>query len=150
MLLCRHNYYMWFRYKLREKAGVRVKGLDDVTFFVETNCPLSLSYLPTASKFIALLIPSCPGAPFDLSGNPYLGEILNSFAKEKSKSLSTRNVERRQFYLLPLSISFSEPVCAVGFGTFGLFSTLNRQSQEWNFTNYSLTSVSARITVTNI
>lgn len=70
------------------------------------------------TKFIAVLIPSCPGAPFDLSSNHYLGAILNSFAKEK------------------------KPVCAVGFGVFGLFSTLSRQSQEWNFTNYSLTSPS--------
>ena len=44
---------------------------------------------------------------------------------------------------LCISVLFPEPVCAVGFGTFGLFSTLSRQSQEWNFTNYSMTSVSS-------
>ena len=34
-----------------------------------------------------------------------------------------------------------EPMCAVGFGVAGLFSTTDKQSKQWNFAEYSLTGV---------
>ena len=39
---------------------------------------------PSGSPFIALLIPSCPGALFDLATNHYLAAIVNMFLREKS------------------------------------------------------------------
>ena len=45
-----------------------------------------MSYLDTGSKFIALVIPSCPGALFDLATNRQLASILYQFVREKSKS----------------------------------------------------------------
>ncbi|XP_064400433.1 glutamine amidotransferase-like class 1 domain-containing protein 1 [Halichondria panicea] len=71
-----------------------------------------------ASKFIAVLIPSCPGAPFDLANSQYLAAILNAFLKDK------------------------KPVCAVGFGVSGLFCTADKQSHTWPFKDYSLTAPS--------
>ena len=34
-----------------------------------------------------------------------------------------------------------EPICVVGFGVAGLFSTLDKQLKQWNFAEYSLTAV---------
>ena len=38
------------------------------------------------SRFIALLLPHSPGAPFDLATDQYLSALLKSFVREKSKS----------------------------------------------------------------
>ena len=40
---------------------------------------------------------------------------------------------------------FAEPMCAVGFGVCGFFSTADRQSNAWPFIDYSLTAVSVII-----
>ena len=34
-----------------------------------------------------------------------------------------------------------EPICVVGFGVAGLFSTMDKQLKQWNFAEYSLTGV---------
>ncbi|KAL5502668.1 hypothetical protein EMCRGX_G009476 [Ephydatia muelleri] len=70
------------------------------------------------SKFIALVIPSCPGALFDLATNRQLASILYQFVREK------------------------KPLCAVGFGVAGLFSAVDKQSQQWAFKDYSMTAPS--------
>ena len=36
----------------------------------------------------------------------------------------------------------TEPLCAIGLGVCGVFSTADRQSEEWPFRNYSMTGVS--------
>ena len=35
----------------------------------------------------------------------------------------------------------SEPLCTIGLGVCGLFSTLDTNTHSWPFTNYSLTGV---------
>ncbi len=52
------------------------------SFFLSFTC---CTHNIAASKFIAVLIPSCPGAPFDLANSQYLAAILNAFIKDKSK-----------------------------------------------------------------
>lgn len=71
-----------------------------------------------SSKFVALVIPSCPGALFDLNSNQELAAILNAFIREK------------------------KPICAVGYGVAGLFSTLDMHTQQWSFKHHSLTAPS--------
>ena len=69
----------------------------------------------TASKFVALLVPSCPGAPFDLATNHYLAAILNSFTKEKSKPDETSGKLVHVLFLLRAN------VCS---GIWGIWSLL--------------------------
>ena len=49
--------------------------------------PISFFFLLffSGSKFVALVIPSGPGAMFDLASNQYLAGILNAFIRESSK-----------------------------------------------------------------
>jgi putative intracellular protease/amidase len=70
------------------------------------------------SKFIAIVIPNAPGAAFDLNTSKELASILNSFVREK------------------------KPICAMGFGVAGLFSTLDFHTQKWSFENHCLTAPS--------
>ena len=56
------------------------------------HVPLSLQNLISCSvclcegtQFIALVIPSCPGALFDLASSPHMAALLKSFIKEKSE-----------------------------------------------------------------
>lgn len=89
------------------------------------------------SKFMTLVIPDSPGALFDLSNSTELASIINSFTRDKSNQRIKINLTR-----CPLPPPPIEPMCAVGFGVAGLFSTLDLHSQKWNFDKHSLTAVS--------
>ena len=50
-----------------------------------TTCKCDILLVHVAgAQFTALVVPSCPGALFDLASSPYMAEILKSFIKEKS------------------------------------------------------------------
>ena len=36
------------------------------------------------TQFVALVVPSCPGALYDLASSPYMAVILKTFVSEKS------------------------------------------------------------------
>jgi len=52
-----------------------------------------------ATKFIAVLVPSCPGAPFDLANSQYLAKILDNFVTEKSKALMLKISHNISYYV---------------------------------------------------
>lgn len=123
-----------------EGGGRRGEGLYVV-------CSYGLVYVVflLGSRFIAILLPSSPGAPFDLSNNHYLSSLLTSFGREKSMCVQVCSVTYLlSYYVIYLYYSI-EPICAIGLGVCGLFSTLDRQSQKWTFAEYSMTGVSACI-----
>ncbi|XP_065912568.1 glutamine amidotransferase-like class 1 domain-containing protein 1 [Dysidea avara] len=72
-----------------------------------------------ATQFVALMIPNCPGAVFDLWNNDSMTNILEHFVSEKKS------------------------ICAVGYGVCALFSGLaGNQKKTWCFKNYSMTAPS--------
>ncbi|XP_006813689.1 glutamine amidotransferase-like class 1 domain-containing protein 1 [Saccoglossus kowalevskii] len=71
-----------------------------------------------ASRFAALLIPSCPGAIHDLAKNKDLAQLLNNFIDEK------------------------KPICAVGFGVGALCPAKKDDTQLWSFSSYCITAPS--------
>ncbi|CAB3984601.1 glutamine amidotransferase-like class 1 domain-containing 1 [Paramuricea clavata] len=72
-----------------------------------------------ASRFSAILIPSSPGALYDLAENEVMAGLLNRFIEQK------------------------KPICAVGYGVAALFSAKNENNKSsWSFKNYSLTAPS--------
>lgn len=77
--------------------------------------PISLQTIDP-HRYSCLLIPHSPGAPFDLSDDKDLGQILKNFIKER------------------------KPVCAIGIGVAALFSAMD--DDIWAFYKYSLTSIS--------
>lgn len=62
----------------------RLEAIDGKVLVIIINCVIII-FTIAASKFIAVLIPSCPGAPFDLANNQYLASIMNAFLRDKSK-----------------------------------------------------------------
>jgi len=48
-----------------------------------------------------------------------------------------------KFTILVIFVCCSEPLCTIGLGVCGLFSTLDTSSQSWSFASYSLTGVRA-------
>ncbi|XP_077994626.1 glutamine amidotransferase-like class 1 domain-containing protein 1 [Glandiceps talaboti] len=79
--------------------------------------PVSLSAID-ASRYSALLIPSCPGALYDLAHSPVLKQILEHFISEK------------------------KPICAVGFGVGALCCVKRDNGQPWGFASYCMTAPS--------
>jgi hypothetical protein len=68
------------------------------------------------TQFLALVIPSCPGALYDLASSPFMAAILKTFKAEKKL------------------------ICAVGYGVAALFASTDK---TWGLANYSLTAVRA-------
>ncbi len=99
------------------------------------------------SKFVALVIPSSPGALFDLVSNQNLSVILNAFIRENSKTQHVYYTYILYMYnYYHAIVCHIEPICAVGYGVCGLFSTLDGlHSQQWSFKQHSLTGVSEYI-----
>ncbi|CAH3022389.1 unnamed protein product [Porites evermanni] len=71
-----------------------------------------------ASRYGAVLIPSAPGALYDLAQDNELAKLLNTFVQEK------------------------KPICAVGHGVAGLCSARREDRKSWSFKSYSLTGPS--------
>ena len=65
----------------------------------------------------------------------YLNKCLDFLSRDEAIRLATSSCGIVTFFLPP------EPMCAVGFGVAGLFSTADKQSKQWNFAEYSLTGV---------
>ena len=49
------------------------------------NLVLNDDCLTVGTKFVALVIPSSPGAVFDLTSNQYMAGIVTAFIRENSK-----------------------------------------------------------------
>eukprot|EP00800_Vazella_pourtalesii_P006856 TRINITY_DN189_c0_g2_i1.p1 TRINITY_DN189_c0_g2~~TRINITY_DN189_c0_g2_i1.p1 ORF type:complete len:228 (+),score=43.07 TRINITY_DN189_c0_g2_i1:147-830(+) len=67
-------------------------------------------------RYDALILPSCPGALYDLASSPKLGNILESFVEDQ------------------------KPICACGYGVAGLLSAKRDREQSWAFKGYSMTA----------
>lgn len=69
-------------------------------------------------RYDALMLPSSPGALYDLASSPKLGEILCSFVEDQ------------------------KPICACGYGVAGLLAAARDREQSWVFRGYSMTAPS--------
>ena len=62
-----------------------LSSLKQYVLFCEVRYKIKLLLFP-ASRFSAILIPSSPGALYDLAENEIMAGLLNRFIEQKSKS----------------------------------------------------------------
>jgi len=83
------------------------------------------------SRFIALLLPHSPGAPFDLATDQYLSALLRSFIREKSESQHTAVSKEKEGSVYFTFLSF----------VLHLFLKQNKFCRSWQVDNTTTATI---------